>query len=734
MLPAMCTFHNVDTLIDRLARSEHSRKHVFLFGSALTAPYPPDGKGVLGVRGIVDLIEQYHRKNFPHGLLDLQQPLEIGQNQYQNAFKQLLARTNVDAANAIIRQAVLSAYVGTEIPDPRAPNACAQAEGDPTLWYLPPWLQALGLLMTRRPEQLANLVLTTNFDPLIELAIEHSGGRAQTSALDKDRWIETIRDPVCQVIHLNGHWTEADTLHTQMQLNQPRPMLAEFLVRLIEENAIVVLGYGGWEDVFSQALDAALKRYGGKAEILWAFYESSEDAIKSQNQALLARLKQGHDRGHVALYKGVDLRTLLPQLQSRLTPDAAVERRPSASAADARTEQPLSNINLASNKRAKKPVSLRGDSTRNQDSARSAASNRPKGRKSSAKADRQVATSRWKKALLAVLISLLSVCVPSGLVVLMVFCEVKCSQSGGYAASMSASFSANGKWVLSSSGDIGQLWDAKTGKPICDLNAHKDYIRKSTISLESDYAATVGTDNMIGIWDLRSCKLVTKISGHSSKILDASFAPGGQLIAAAENDWLIHIYHSATGHEVRRLGGLPGVALSVEFSPDGKQILTSNSPQNSAITFSVETGQILHEYKGHTDIVYSSRYSLDGNFIVTASNDKSVRVWDVSTGNLIKLFSGHKAPATMARFSHDNKNVVSASEDQTARIWDMQSNNSIVILGHKRGITDVDFSPDGASVVTSSYDGSVVLWDARDGERLRDLKAILLCIRNPAAC
>lgn len=333
MLPPMSTFHGPDALLDRLTRRGASRRHAFLFGSALTAPESPGSPGVLGVSGVVELVEEHYRCNYPHALDKLREHLANAPNAYQAAFEHLAGRGNTDDANAIIRRAVLAAYQGADAgPDPRDRTICERAEQNLEAWYLPSWLKAAGELLATSPAQFADVVLTTNFDPLIQVAIERSGGRARTSVLDQDGNIAQNHGSGSHVIHLHGHWTATDTLHTQVQLSQPRPRLQESLQRLLEDKAVVVLGYGGWDDVFSKALSEVLGSYDGRIELLWAFYDSDEESIRSQNQELLERLKRGQARNQVTLYRGVNLRMLLPQLRTRLLTSAAGE----ASRSDAR--------------------------------------------------------------------------------------------------------------------------------------------------------------------------------------------------------------------------------------------------------------------------------------------------------------------------------------------------------------------------------------------------------------
>ena len=72
---------------------------------------------------------------------------------------------------------------------------------------------------------------------------------------------------------------------------------------------------------------------------------------------------------------------------------------------------------------------------------------------------------------------------------------------------------------------------------------------------------------------------------------------------------------------------------------------------------------------GHTSAVMSACVSPDGRHVVTASRDKTARVWLLSDGSLVRTLEGHTSAVTSACVSPDGRHVVTASDDSTARLW-----------------------------------------------------------------
>ena len=159
---------------------------------------------------------------------------------------------------------------------------------------------------------------------------------------------------------------------------------------------------------------------------------------------------------------------------------------------------------------------------------------------------------------------------------------------------------------------------------------------------------------------------------------------------------------------------------SAQFSPDGKRVVTASNDKTARV-WDVISGKPIGEPMEHELAVNTAQFSMDGQRVVTASNDKTARVWNAASGKPVGEPMRHQDRVNSAQFSPDGKRVITASADGTARVWDAASGKPVgKPMQHRTsvfgGVLSVQFSPNGRRVVTASADMTARLWDAASGK------------------
>jgi len=111
-------------------------------------------------------------------------------------------------------------------------------------------------------------------------------------------------------------------------------------------------------------------------------------------------------------------------------------------------------------------------------------------------------------------------------------------------------------------------------------------------------------------------------------------------------------------------------------------------------------------------------------YVVTTSEDKTVRIWDIQSGGEQGMILGtHLGGVIDINVSHRGDSLVTTSSDGVARIWSANADNNLIELtGHAAPVLSANFSADDKYLITASGDGTVKIWYTRTGKLKLSLK------------
>ncbi|MFF9115656.1 SIR2 family protein [Streptomyces massasporeus] len=284
-----------------LLTQEEDRRLITVFGSGLSNAVLPD------VTELTQLFrEELPKSSRPH-FDERINPLAGTPLAYQNAASIVTLRSGESGVMRAIRRAVIKACENVppeEVPEIVTKESRCKQLSDTGTWKIPTGYQKFADFLATLNGTSRGPIITTNFDPLIEVALRGAGIHATPVPVTTNITpnMEQLGEYGVPVLHIHGYWTSKATSNTAARLTIDRPALDGLLRALFKASSVLVIGYSGWSDGFMKSLRARIL---DEADVL------DTEVLWSSNSDNFEALANGALRGLVGapgfnLYLGVD--------------------------------------------------------------------------------------------------------------------------------------------------------------------------------------------------------------------------------------------------------------------------------------------------------------------------------------------------------------------------------------------------------------------------------------------
>jgi WD40 repeat protein len=166
-----------------------------------------------------------------------------------------------------------------------------------------------------------------------------------------------------------------------------------------------------------------------------------------------------------------------------------------------------------------------------------------------------------------------------------------------------------------------------------EFAGHDDILYAARWSPDGSLVATAGYDRRIVLHDAHTGTRLRELTGHNGAVFDLDFSPDGSLLASASADATIKVWHVATGERFDTLSQPQAEQYSVDFSPDGRFIYGSGGDSRIRkwkliSRSSPQINPLLVSRFAHEGVITKMAISSDGRYLVTASENGSLKTWD----------------------------------------------------------------------------------------------------------
>ncbi|KAM0424847.1 hypothetical protein ACHAPT_009903 [Fusarium lateritium] len=196
------------------------------------------------------------------------------------------------------------------------------------------------------------------------------------------------------------------------------------------------------------------------------------------------------------------------------------------------------------------------------------------------------------------------------------------------------------------------------------LESHRDTINCVAFHPIFSSIASGSDDYTIKIWDWDLGGLEKTIKGHTRPVLDVDYGGprGGCLLASCSSDLTIKLWNPADDYQnIQTLTGHDHSVSAIRFIPSG----APGAPSS-------------------------------GNLLVSASRDKSLKIWDVTTGYCVKTLNSHSSWVRDVHPSPDGRFLLSAGDDMAVKLWDtsaLEPEPNLTMFGHEHFVECCALAP-----------------------------------------
>ncbi|OWB71705.1 hypothetical protein B5S31_g1396 [[Candida] boidinii] len=218
-------------------------------------------------------------------------------------------------------------------------------------------------------------------------------------------------------------------------------------------------------------------------------------------------------------------------------------------------------------------------------------------------------------------------------------------------------------------------------RPIA-LNGHERSLTQVKFNREGDLLFSVSKDKEASVWYSSNGERLGTLVGHGGTIWSIDVDPETNYVITGSGDFSFKLWKAETG-ECVRTWVLPAPVKWVEFNPTGEKAVVIEdkvmSSPGRVLVYEINQNSNDHSEEPILSIpteegkpkAVCAGFSYGGKYLIVCLVDGTILKYDSKTGELLAEVKDHEDLITDIQFSSDKTYFITASKDKTARIYDV---------------------------------------------------------------
>ena len=265
-----------------------------------------------------------------------------------------------------------------------------------------------------------------------------------------------------------------------------------------------------------------------------------------------------------------------------------------------------------------------------------------------------------------------------------------------------------------------EVWNLTTGNLLRRFDSNRTYAL--AYSPTRDALATAGHDGNLRLWRVLGNELLQTLGEGSQRFEAVAFSPDESLLAVGRRDGTVVLWHVESGGMVHVLEGHSDTVRDLAFTPDGSTLVSvSGGDRGGGDTtmrlWNVTQGNLLQIYEDSGSTLRTVTVNDAGDLIAAGNSDGQVLLWRLTFGiaELLQVIDVHEQAINDVALYPRGAFLVTASDDESLKLVDLATGSVLLTLPFAGSVQAVAFDAEGQTMAAAGRSSVVQLWQFQDG-------------------